>query len=81
MVGLQLFDGQPRSFDRGWCDGMKKRVGNGLLDHHPADGETVHATAVDQIFAAAVITRRGVPAAIVNMQTAAAVSTRDDALQ
>src|SRR6202023_1102265 len=58
-----------------------KRADHSLLDDHSADVETVHAAAGDQVFAGAVITRGGVAAAIMNMQTAATVPASDEALQ
>ena len=70
-----------RGVDRRRCDGLEKSIGDRLLDHDTAHIEAVHAAAIDQILAAAVITRSRVPAAIVNMQAAAAVSATDDALQ
>jgi hypothetical protein len=81
VVRLQFFEGQACGFDRCWCDGLEKSISDCLLDHCPADVETVHAAAIDQILATAMIARRRVPAAVVNMQTAAAVSASDDALQ
>jgi hypothetical protein len=46
VVRLQLFDGQPRGFDRGRRDGLEKSIHDSLLDHHSADIETVHTAAV-----------------------------------
>ena len=66
VVGLELFDREPRGFDGGRRDGFEKSVGHGLLDGHSADVETVHAASIHDIFAGAVITRRRVPAAIMS---------------
>jgi hypothetical protein len=80
-MDLQLFHGKPHSFDRGRRDGLEKSIGNGLLDHRAADGEAVHATPIDEVFAGAVITGSRVAAAIVNVRTAATVPATNDPLQ
>ncbi len=81
MIRLELLDREHGRFYGRRCDGFEKSVGHGLLDHHSADIETVHAASVDEVFAGAVITRRRVAAAIVNMQTAATVPAGGEALQ
>ena len=50
-------------------------------NHHSADIETIHAAAGDEVFACAVIPRSRIPAAIVNMQTAAAMTASGESLQ
>jgi hypothetical protein len=67
--------------DRGRSNGLYKSVRHSLLDHYSTNVETVHAASGDEIFAGAVIPRSRIPAAIVHMQTAAAVTARDEALQ
>ena len=79
MVGLKLFDREPRGFDRGRRDGLEKGGCDGLLNHRSADIETVHAASGDEVFASAVIPRNRVSTAIVNMQTPAAVTASGNA--
>ena len=81
MIGLELFDGKSRGFDRGRCNGCEKSIGDGLLDPHSADVKAVHAAPLNEVFAGAMITRSRVAAAIVNMQTAATMTASDKALQ
>ena len=55
MIGLELFDGKPRGFDRGRGNGCEKSIGNGLLDPPSADVKAVHAAPLHDVFAGAMI--------------------------
>src|SRR5438128_11961558 len=77
MVRLEWFDGKPRGFDRGRCDGPEKSIGDCLLDPHSADVETGHAACLITIVAATLIRRIRAPAAIPNSSAAATVPPRD----
>jgi hypothetical protein len=81
VIGLELFDREPHSFHGSRRNGFEKGVGHGVLDSQAADRETVLPASIHDIFAGAVVTRRRVPAAIVNMQTPAAMTTGGNALQ
>ena len=81
LIGLELLDSEQCRFHRCWCDGFQKSIGHGSLDRQTADVEAVLTAAVDEIFAGAVITRRGVATTIVGMQTAAAMTTGGQTLQ
>src|SRR5207247_5527365 len=80
VMGLELL---PREHGCGYGrrgDGFEKSVGHGLLDYPSAPMETVLPAPIHDIFAGAGITRRRVPAAIMDHQTAAAVAARGQAL-
>ena len=81
MIGLELLDRKQYRVHGGRCDSFEKSVGYGLIDRQTADVETVQAAALDDVFTGAVITRSRVSAAIVNVQSAAAMAAGDDALQ
>ena len=64
-----------------WRNRIEKGVGDGLVDGPGANVEAVHATPMDDVFAGAVIARRGVAARVVGSEPAAAMPTTGQALQ
>ena len=81
VIRLQLPHCLFGSFDRSWRQRFQKRVRHRMIDLDTTDVETVNASPLDDVFARAVIARRGISAAIVRMQMPATLAAGGQTLQ
>jgi hypothetical protein len=80
-VGRELLGGGESSGELGRFEGCNEGLCHSLVDLNASNVEAVDAASLDENLAGAMITRRGVAAAVVCVQTTAAMAAAGEALQ
>jgi len=81
VIGFQLLDRLFGSFHRGRRQRLQKGFRHRLVNLDATNVKTVQAASLDDVFARAVIARRGVSAAIMRVQMPATLTTDSQTLQ